>query len=139
MTTPIPWEEIKEVDKENDRIIYEKMNDERSSASRSNFYQSFIIPLLVNRRRSPQHEFIPILQAGGIAGLTADVVLFPLDTIKTRLQSSRGFLASGGFHKIYAGIGPAAAGSAPSGTYQRNSLICQPSSSLPFSKKKKRI
>lgn len=55
------------------------------------------------------------LQAGGIAGLTADIVLFPLDTIKTRLQSSRGFWASGGFHKIYAGIGPAAAGSAPSG------------------------
>ena len=54
-------------------------------------------------------------QAGGIAGTTVDVVLFPLDTIKTRLQSSKGFWAAGGFHRIYAGIVPAAAGSAPTG------------------------
>lgn len=44
-----------------------------------------------------------------------DVVLFPLDTIKTRLQSKAGFLAAGAFRNIYAGIVPAAAGSAPSG------------------------
>jgi len=54
-------------------------------------------------------------QSGGIAGTTVDVVLFPLDTIKTRLQSSKGFWAAGGFHRIYAGIVPAAAGSAPAG------------------------
>lgn len=54
-------------------------------------------------------------QAGGIAGTTVDVILFPLDTIKTRLQSSKGFWAVGGFNKIYAGIVPAAAGSAPTG------------------------
>ena len=54
-------------------------------------------------------------QSGGVAGLTVDVTLFPLDTIKTRLQSRRGFWASGGFKRIYAGIGPAAVSSAPSG------------------------
>ena len=97
---------------------------ESSTPSRSDFYPSFIVPLLVNNQSSLKFSLISTLilralitdlQAGGIAGLTADVVLFPLDTIKTRLQSRRGFLASGGFHKIYAGIGPAAAGSAPSG------------------------
>ena len=109
---------------------------ERSTASRSEFYPSFIVPLLVNSRRFPllngaHSPRSPILQAGGIAGLTADVVLFPLDTIKTRLQSSRGFLASGGFHKIYAGIGPAAAGSAPSG--RTRNFIRQLQSSNSFS------
>ena len=56
-------------------------------------------------------------QAGGIAGTTVDVILFPLDTIMTRLQSSKGFWAVGGFNKIYAGIAPAAAGSAPTGMF----------------------
>ena len=56
-----------------------------------------------------------LFQAGGIAGTTVDVVLFPLDTIKTRLQSKKGFWAAGGFRSIYSGIIPAAAGSAPSG------------------------
>ena len=56
-----------------------------------------------------------LLQAGGIAGTTVDVVLFPLDTVKTRLQSKEGFGRTDGFKKIYAGIGPAALGSAPSG------------------------
>ena len=55
------------------------------------------------------------MQAGGIAGTTVDIVLFPLDTIKTRLQSKVGFWAAGGFRSIYSGIGPAAVGSAPSG------------------------
>jgi solute carrier family 25 S-adenosylmethionine transporter 26 len=58
-------------------------------------------------------QFIVPLVAGGIAGTTVDVVLFPLDTIKTRLQSKIGFWAAGGFRSIYAGIVPAAAGSAP--------------------------
>ena len=42
-----------------------------------------------------------------------DISLFPLDTIKTRLQSKQGFLAAGGFKNIYRGLGPAAVGSAP--------------------------
>ncbi|XP_058119434.1 S-adenosylmethionine mitochondrial carrier protein homolog [Anopheles ziemanni] len=53
------------------------------------------------------------LISGGVAGLVVDVVLFPIDTIKTRLQSERGFVASGGFRGVYKGLAPTAAGSAP--------------------------
>ncbi|KAJ1676031.1 S-adenosylmethionine transporter [Spiromyces aspiralis] len=54
------------------------------------------------------------LIAGGIAGTTVDTALFPLDTIKTRLQSRAGFRASGGFRGIYSGLSSAVIGSAPS-------------------------
>ncbi len=53
------------------------------------------------------------LISGGIAGTAVDVSLFPLDTIKTRLQSQQGFFKAGGFRGIYSGIGPAILGSAP--------------------------
>ncbi|KAF2772690.1 mitochondrial carrier [Teratosphaeria nubilosa] len=53
------------------------------------------------------------LLAGGIAGTTVDTSLYPLDTLKTRLQSSEGFWASGGFRGVYNGIGSAVVGSAP--------------------------
>jgi solute carrier family 25 S-adenosylmethionine transporter 26 len=51
--------------------------------------------------------------AGGLAGTSVDVALFPIDTLKTRLQSPQGFLKAGGFRGIYNGLGAAAAGSAP--------------------------
>jgi len=53
------------------------------------------------------------LAAGGAAGTTVDVALFPLDTIKTRLQAAEGFWRSGGLSRIYAGLGPVLVGSAP--------------------------
>lgn len=56
------------------------------------------------------------MQAGGAAGTISDVVLFPMDTIKTRLQSSKGLRMSGGFRGVYSGILPTVLGSAPSGT-----------------------
>ena len=46
-------------------------------------------------------------------GTRNDLALFPIDTIKTRLQSPKGFFPSGGFRGIYNGIGAAALGSAP--------------------------
>jgi len=52
-------------------------------------------------------------QAGAVAGTSVDLLFFPIDTIKTRLQSSSGFLASGGFKGIYKGVGSVALGSAP--------------------------
>ncbi|XP_054921789.1 mitochondrial S-adenosylmethionine carrier protein-like isoform X3 [Dermacentor andersoni] len=58
-------------------------------------------------------SFFASLVAGAIAGTTVDVVLFPLDTLKTRLQSQQGFLKAGGFKKIYSGVASAALGSAP--------------------------
>lgn len=39
--------------------------------------------------------------------------MYPLDTLKTRLQSSHGFLKAGGFKGVYAGVGSAIVGSAP--------------------------
>ena len=72
-------------------------------------------PLLICGPSLDRSSDLLICQAGGLAGTAVDVALFPLDTIKTRLQSSRGFWASGGFRRIYAGIIPAASASAPSG------------------------
>mmetsp|Transcript_4688 Transcript_4688/g.13357 ORF Transcript_4688/g.13357 Transcript_4688/m.13357 type:complete len:284 (-) Transcript_4688:186-1037(-) len=53
------------------------------------------------------------LISGGVAGTTVDVVLFPLDTIKTRLQAPEGFMKSGGFNGLFKGVSAAAVGSAP--------------------------
>lgn len=61
--------------------------------------------------------FTHALLAGGVAGTTVDLTLFPLDTLKTRLQSSEGFFASGGFKGIYRGVGSAALGSAPGAAF----------------------
>lgn len=62
--------------------------------------------------------------AGGIAGGTVDLVLFPLDTIKTRLQATwRGKTLSPGQRapvpltgQIYRGVSAVALGGAPNGT-----------------------
>lgn len=62
-------------------------------------------------------------QSGGIAGAAVDVILFPLDTLKTRLQSAKGFAKSGGFRAIYAGVASAASGSAPSGKARLRELL----------------
>ncbi|KAJ1303613.1 hypothetical protein OPQ81_011797 [Rhizoctonia solani] len=57
--------------------------------------------------------FVQALVAGGLAGTSVDLLFFPIDTIKTRLQSSQGFLKAGGFGGIYRGIGSVIIGSAP--------------------------
>ncbi|EJT79258.1 hypothetical protein GGTG_04344 [Gaeumannomyces tritici R3-111a-1] len=61
----------------------------------------------------PNTQFTTALLAGALAGTTVDLSLFPLDTLKTRLQSSGGFFPSGGFRGIYRGVGSAVVGSAP--------------------------
>ncbi|KAF2496222.1 mitochondrial carrier [Lophium mytilinum] len=60
-----------------------------------------------------ESPFLRSLLAGGLAGTTVDLTLFPLDTLKTRLQSSAGFSRSGGLRGIYRGVGSALVGSAP--------------------------
>ncbi|PVU91605.1 hypothetical protein BB559_004052 [Furculomyces boomerangus] len=70
-----------------------------------------IPPSVVPKR---QNTMLECLIAGGIAGTAVDTVLFPLDTIKTRLQTEAGFRASGGFRGIYSGLFSAVLGSAPS-------------------------
>jgi len=59
--------------------------------------------------------FLHALVSGSAAGTMVDITLFPLDTIKTRLQTSLGFRAAGGFRGIFRGVSAAAAGSAPTG------------------------
>ncbi|KAI1348568.1 mitochondrial carrier domain-containing protein [Xylaria sp. FL0043] len=61
--------------------------------------------------------FATALLAGGIAGTTVDLSLFPLDTLKTRLQSRAGFFPSGGFRGVYRGVGSAVVGSAPGAAF----------------------
>ena len=61
----------------------------------------------------PKFTFVASLIAGGLAGTSVDVALYPLDTLKTRLQARRGFLKSGGFSGLYKGIVPVLIGSAP--------------------------
>ncbi|XP_060239811.1 mitochondrial S-adenosylmethionine carrier protein isoform X4 [Meriones unguiculatus] len=58
-------------------------------------------------------DFTASLVAGGVAGVSVDLILFPLDTIKTRLQSPQGFSKAGGFRGIYAGVPSTAIGSFP--------------------------
>lgn len=67
----------------------------------------------VSRRRA-QFSYFTSFVSGGFAGFVVDVVLFPIDTIKTRLQSEKKFWRAGGFRGIYNGLSPVAAGSVPS-------------------------
>ena len=57
--------------------------------------------------------FTLALIAGGIAGTTVDVALYPLDSLKTRLQSPLGFWKAGGFRGIYNGVLATALGASP--------------------------
>jgi len=57
--------------------------------------------------------FVTSLVAGGAAGLVVDVSVYPLDTLKTRLQGKEGFHLLGGFNSLYKGIGPIVVGSVP--------------------------
>lgn len=62
---------------------------------------------------SSSTPFWTALISGGIAGTAVDVALFPIDTLKTRLQAPVGFWKAGGFRGIYNGITVVTAGSAP--------------------------
>jgi len=57
--------------------------------------------------------FLQSLVAGGLAGTSVDLLFFPIDTVKTRLQSAQGFAKAGGFRGIYKGVGSVIVGSAP--------------------------
>eukprot|EP00954_Amorphochlora_amoebiformis_P010582 826838-Amorphochlora_amoeboformis.AAC.1 len=73
-------------------------------------------------------SFLNALLSGASAGVVVDVALFPIDTLKTRLQSPQGFFKAGWFwtktptrqnpefrQGIYSGLSAAALGSAPGG------------------------
>jgi len=72
-----------------------------------------IIDELNDGARTMQYKFTTSLCAGAIAGLSVDCTLYPLDTLRARLQAPAGFVAAGGFSSLYRGIGVALVGSAP--------------------------
>ena len=79
-------------------------------------------------------DFIPPLISGACAGLSVDLSLFPVDTIKTRLQSKSGFFTAGGFRNLYAGVGSVIVGSTPGAAvfftgYESTRLLLHPYSS----------
>lgn len=81
-----------------------------------------------------RRDFLVSLTAGGIAGVCVDLVLFPLDTFKTRLQSPQGFYHAGGFRGIYAGVPSTAIGSFPNAaaffvTYEYGKVLLSSGSS----------
>ncbi|CCH59941.1 hypothetical protein TBLA_0C01260 [Henningerozyma blattae CBS 6284] len=59
------------------------------------------------------NHFSTALVGGACSGMAVDLMFFPLDTIKTRLQSPQGFLAAGGLRGMYRGVGSTLAASAP--------------------------
>ena len=61
--------------------------------------------------------------SGSVAGLAVDLTLFPIDTIKTRLQAEGGLAKNGRFKGLYEGMGSVAVGSAPGGKFVRNMKI----------------
>eukprot|EP00484_Ammonia_sp_Unknown_P028028 CAMPEP_0197047666 /NCGR_PEP_ID=MMETSP1384-20130603/23126_1 /TAXON_ID=29189 /ORGANISM="Ammonia sp." /LENGTH=306 /DNA_ID=CAMNT_0042479637 /DNA_START=243 /DNA_END=1163 /DNA_ORIENTATION=- len=74
------------------------------------------LPSLGDTSHSRLNEEIPAWRAllsGAAAGVSVDISLYPIDTIKTRLQSAQGFWKSGGFKGVYRGLSAAASGSAP--------------------------
>lgn len=78
-----------------------------------------------------KYFYLTSLISGGFAGFVVDVCLFPIDTIKTRLQSEKKFWKAGGFSGIYRGLSPVAAGSVPSAalffcTYESAKSILTP-------------
>merc|ERR550539_2343917 len=67
--------------------------------------------------QASERKSVPFLRAlfsGAFAGFSVDVVLFPIDTIRTRQQSAQGFWKAGGFQNLFKGISAAATGAAPS-------------------------
>ncbi|BES98553.1 Mitochondrial carrier [Nesidiocoris tenuis] len=78
-----------------------------------------------------RRDILASFWSGAIAGVAVDVGLFPLDTVKTRLQSEHGFWKSGGVKGIYKGVGPTALGAAPAaalffGSYNTFKAVVEP-------------
>ena len=52
------------------------------------------------------HRIFPNMIAGGLAGSMTDIIFFPLETLKTRLQASSKFLKVSLFSNLFKGITP---------------------------------
>jgi solute carrier family 25 S-adenosylmethionine transporter 26 len=62
------------------------------------------------------YRMIPNIIAGGVAAMITDLTFFPLETIKTRLQTSDKFLKMSIFKNVYRGISAQVAISFPAGS-----------------------
>eukprot|EP01041_Mallomonas_annulata_P008171 gene8171-16792_t len=72
-------------------------------------------PVIVGKQVTQLGALITGMVSGAFAGATVDIILFPIDTIKTRLQSKAGITFSiSVLANMYNGILPAIAASAPS-------------------------
>jgi len=54
------------------------------------------------------------IKAGSIAGCAVDLSLYPIDTIKTRLQEKKSLRKGNIFSSLYSGVGSVLIGSGPS-------------------------
>ena len=78
-------------------------------------------PRLGNARAAPSGDsnagpsFAMAVLAGGFASATVDVSIYPLDTLKTRLQAPQGFQRAGGTTGLFRGVMAAAVGAVPGG------------------------
>ena len=80
-------------------------------------------PKDVNGNPSGELSLTAVMTAGGAAGVAMWLPVFPIDTIKSRLQSAegrptiggtiRGLYASGGIKAFFPGVGPAMARAVP--------------------------
>ncbi|KAJ8710514.1 hypothetical protein PYW08_009029 [Mythimna loreyi] len=85
----------------------------------------------LSKPKSFQSTHFPPLIAGALAGVSVDVTLYPLDTLKTRLQSAQGFQKAGGFSGVYRGLLTVASTSMPTTalffvSYEATKTLCQP-------------
>ncbi|KAG9511287.1 S-adenosylmethionine mitochondrial carrier protein, partial [Fragariocoptes setiger] len=70
----------------------------------------------MRNQQSAQNEAylkLKIFTAGAVAGLLVDTALFPIDTIKSRMQSEFGLIGSGGLKNLYRGLPAILVGSIP--------------------------
>ena len=80
-------------------------------------------PKDINGNPSGELSLTAVMTAGGAAGVAMWIPVFPIDTIKSRLQSAegrptiggtiRGLYASGGLKAFFPGLGPAMARAVP--------------------------
>ena len=75
------------------------------------FNQSLLVSFQFSRSFSLSNHY----KAGGVAGTAVDLLFYPIDTIKTRLRASQGFLKAGGLRGVYKGVGSVIIGSGPGG------------------------
>ena len=87
------------------------------------YVKRMMTPKDANGNPSGELSLTAVMTAGGAAGVAMWLPVFPIDTIKSRLQSAegrptiggtiRGLYASGGIKAFFPGIGPAMARAVP--------------------------